>query len=301
MALNGGYTYREHLGQRAEGQMLAQYLAAHYPHSTPEEWQAKLAHGEVTLDQRPASGQELLRARQWLVWQRPPWQEEAAPLHFSLLHEDADLVAVAKPSGLPTLPGGGFLEHTLLHLVRADFPGASPLHRLGRGTSGIVLFARTPAAASRLAKDWREQQVGKFYLALGQGLAGQDRHDIGAAIGPVPHPRLGEVYAANPHGKPSRSLATVLERREAQTLFEVDIRTGRPHQIRIHLASIGHPLAGDPLYGPGGLPLAHLPGLPGDGGYWLHAHRLRFRHPLSGEEMALEAPPPPILRRGLED
>ena len=234
-----------------------------------------------------------------MSWQRPPWQEEAAPLHFSLLHEDAALVAVSKPSGLPTLPGGGFLTHTLLHLVRADFPGVSPLHRLGRGTSGAVLFARTPEAASKLARDWREQHIGKFYLALAQGLAEHDRYDIGAAIGPVPHPLLGEVYAANPHGKASRSLATVLERREDATLFEVDIRTGRPHQIRIHLASIGHPLVGDPLYAPGGLPLAHRPGLPGDGGYWLHAHRLTFRHPLSGEAVELTAPPPAMLRPGL--
>jgi len=297
MALNGGYTYREHLGQRAEGQRLAPYLAAHYPHSTPQEWQARLARGEVTLDQRPSSGAETLRAGQQLVWQRPPWHEEDAPLHFSLLHEDAALVAVSKPSGLPTLPGGGFLEHTLLHLVRADFPGASPLHRLGRGTSGVVLFARTPEAASHLARAWREQQVGKFYLALAQGRPAQDHYDIGAAIGPVPHPRLGEVYAASPNGKPSRSLATVLERREQSSLVEVDIRTGRPHQIRIHLAVIGHPLVGDPLYAPGGLPLAHLPGLPGDGGYWLHAHRLTFRHPVSGEAIELEAMPPPVLSR----
>ncbi|WP_161880325.1 RluA family pseudouridine synthase [Deinococcus alpinitundrae] len=295
MALNGGYTYREHLGQRAEGQWLVPYLAKHYPHSTPEEWQVRLTRGEVTLGGTVASGQVRLRAGQQLVWQRPPWHEEAAPLHFSLLHEDAALIAVSKPSGLPTLPGGGFLEHTLLYLVRADFPGASPLHRLGRGTSGIVLFARTTAAASSLGQAWREQHIGKFYLALAQGRPERDCYDIGAAIGPVPHPRLGEVYAASPSGKPSRSLVTVLERREQGTLFEVDIRTGRPHQIRIHLASIGHPLIGDPLYAPGGLPLAHLPGLPGDGGYWLHAHRLKFRHPLSGEDMELQAPPPPIL------
>ncbi|TSA87268.1 RluA family pseudouridine synthase [Deinococcus detaillensis] len=301
MALNSGYAYREQIGGRAQGQNLLSYLAGRYPHSTPAEWQERLERGEVQLDGQIASGEETLQIGQILIWQRPPWQEDAAPLHFEVLYQDAAVLAVTKPSGLPTLPGGGFLEHTLLHLVRAEFPQASPLHRLGRGTSGLVLFARTTAAAASLSRAWREQQIGKRYLALSAGHAGQDAYDIRTPIGPVPHPLLDEVYAASPAGKASRSLARVLERRgtaELQTLFEVDILTGRPHQIRIHLASIGLPLLGDPLYGVGGLPLPHLPGLPGDGGYWLHAHRLRFVHPVSGEVLEITAPPPPILQIG---
>ncbi|AZI43619.1 RNA pseudouridine synthase [Deinococcus psychrotolerans] len=306
MALNGGYAYHEQIGGRAQGQSLLSYLAGRYPHSTPAEWQARLEQGEVLLSGVPAAGAETLQIGQDLVWRRPPWKEEAAPLHFGVLHQDSAVLAVAKPSGLPTLPGGGFLEHTLLHLVRAEFPQASPLHRLGRGTSGLVLFARTTAAAANLSRAWREQQIGKRYLALAAGRAEQDAYDIRTPIGPVPHPLLGEVYAASPVGKVSRSLARVLERRgtanpqtpSSHTLFEVDILTGRPHQIRIHLASIGLPLLGDPLYGAGGLPLTHLPGLPGDGGYWLHAHQLRFVHPVSGKVLELTAPPPPVLQVG---
>lgn len=301
MALNGGYAYREQLNQRAQGHRLLDYLVRRYEHSAPEEWQARLERGEVQLNGQIAHGQETLKVGQVLIWQRPTWQEDAAPLHFEVLHQDDAVLAVTKPSGLPTLPGGGFLEHTLLHLVRAEFPQASPLHRLGRGTSGLVLFARTTAAAASLSKAWREQQIGKRYLALAAGRAEQDAYDIRTPIGPVPHPLLGEVYAASPAGKASRSSARVLERRETDaphTLFEVDIFTGRPHQIRIHLASIGLPLLGDPLYGAGGLPLPHLPGLPGDGGYWLHAHQLRFVHPVSGEMMELTAPAPPVLQVG---
>ena len=130
-----------------------------------------------------------------------------------MIHEDDAIVAVVKPSGLPTMPAGGFLDHTLLALVRARYPEASPLHRLGRFTSGLVLFARTQAAAATLSRAWRDHGVKKRYRALGSGIAALDTFAIDAPIGPLPHPALGEVYAASPGGKPSHSVATVLERR----------------------------------------------------------------------------------------
>jgi 23S rRNA pseudouridine1911/1915/1917 synthase len=105
----------------------------------------------------------------------------------------------------------------------------------------------------------------------------------------VPHPRIGSVWAANPSGKPSKSLAKVISRTASTTTFEVSLNSGRPHQIRIHLASIGHPLVGDPLYGSTGQPLENLPGVPGDGGYFLHAQFLNFQHPITGEQINLEA------------
>lgn len=296
MTLNDGYAYREQIGRAGAGHSVQEYLAQRYAHSTPARWAQRLAAGEVTLDGRTADGAERLRAGQRLIWHRPPWSEEAVPLHYEVLYEDAALLAVAKPSGLPTVPAGGFLNHTLLTVVRRRWPDASPLHRLGRATSGVVLFSLVAAAGAVLARDWREGRVHKVYRALACGVAGPDLFDITTPIGPVPHPRLGSVHAASPQGKPSRSRARVLERREDRTLFEVAIETGRPHQIRIHLASIGHPLVGDPLYGAGGRPLPNLPGLPGDGGYLLHAWRLGFVHPLSGQTLQLEATPPGALR-----
>lgn len=295
MALNDGYTYREELGGRARGLTVLAYLTRRHGHSDEREWQARLDRGEVSLNGGVARGSEVLRPGQRLEWRRPPWHEEDVPLGYDLLYRDAELLAVSKPSGLPTLPGGGFLNHTLLRVVRRDFPEATPLHRLGRGTSGLVLFVRTAGAASVLTRAWRDGRVGKRYRALASGMAEGDSYTITTPIGPVPHPRLGSVFAASPAGKPALSEARVIERRPGETLFEVGIPTGRPHQIRIHLASIGHPLVGDPLYAPGGGLRADLPGLPGDGGYLLHAERLVLSHPRTGERLTLHAPPPPQL------
>ena len=286
--MNRGWSYREQVTVDANGCTVLAHLVASRRHSTARDWSERIGRGEVEVDEAVATPDTILRAGQWLVWNRPPWQEPEVPEHFEVIHEDEAIIAVAKPSGLPTMPAGGFLDHTLLALVRARYPEASPLHRLGRFTSGIVLFARTPAAAATLSRSWRNHEVKKHYRALATGVAVLETFTIDAPIGPVPHPALGEVYAASATGKPSQSVATVLERRRDSTLFEVEITTGRPHQIRIHLAYAGHPLAGDPLYDAGGV-IKHQPGLPGDGGYLLHAARLAFVHPLTGEEMVLDA------------
>ena len=291
--LNRGYAYTTIISSRCFGQTLLSHLVSHYPHSNAEAWQQKLDAGEVTLDGVTAAGGEWVTAGQNLVWNRPPWIEPDSPQHFEVLFDDRHLLAVNKPGGLPTLPGGGFLENTLLSLVQKQAPDANPVHRLGRATSGIVLFAKTSQAAAQLSADWNTPRVQKIYRALAQNTAQDDVYEIVTPIGLVPHPRIGSVWAAHPGGKPSRSLAKVISRTTNTTTFEVSLYSGRPHQIRIHLASIGHPLVGDPLYGSNGLPLEDLPGLPGDGGYLLHAQFLRFRHPVSGEQISLEAALPP--------
>ncbi|MBL8177384.1 MAG: RNA pseudouridine synthase, partial [Bryobacterales bacterium] len=156
----------------------------------------------------------------------------------------------------------------------------------------IVLFAKSSHAAARLSGNWNTSKTRKTYRALAQNIAHHDAYEITTPIGLVPHPFLGSVWAANPSGKRSHSSATVISRSTGITTFAVSLHSGRPHQIRIHLASIGHPLVGDPLYGPGGQPLADLPGLPGHGGYFLHAQYLQFHHPVTADPITLEAPLP---------
>src|SRR5208282_5694893 len=296
--LNRGHAYTTVIISKYHGRTLLSHLARLYPHSTPQAWQQKLNNCEVTINGVTATGSESLISGQTLVWNRPPWIEPDTPQHFEVLLDDPHLLAVNKPGGLPTLPGGGFMENTLLRLVQKQIPNANPVHRLGRATTGIVLFAKTAQAASKLGADWNTPRIQKIYWALAQNIAQHDAYEILTPIGLVPHPRIGSVWAANPSGKPSKSLAKVISRAPSSTAsssmpgtttFEVSLSSGRPHQIRIHLASIGHPLVGDPLYGLSGQPLENLPGLPGDGGYFLHARFLKFHHPITGEQINLEA------------
>jgi 23S rRNA pseudouridine1911/1915/1917 synthase len=291
--LNQGFEYREQVGPQAAGLTVLDHLAARHRHSTAETWRLRLEAGEVSRAGTLARPGDLLRPGDWLAWRRPPWEEPAVPSSWALLHRDAQLVAVAKPRGLPAVPAGGFLENTLQRRVQRQFPGAAPMHRLGRGTSGVMLFTLTRAARRELAAAWREGRVEKIYRALVAGRPERDAFTVDVPIGPVAHPRLGEVHAASREGRPATSHVRVLARHGDSALVEVTIPTGRPHQIRIHLAAAGHPLLGDPLYVAGGFP---GDALPGEGGYWLHAASLVFDHPTTGQHLEIACLPPPPLR-----
>jgi 23S rRNA pseudouridine1911/1915/1917 synthase len=295
--VNHGFAYRTHVGAEGAGLAVVDYLARCYSKFSREEWLSRIQSGRVLLDGMPSQENTILRPGQLLVWMRPPWEEPDVPRSFAILYRQDGLLAVAKPRGLPTIPGGGgFVEHTLLSLVRRRFDGASPLHRLGRGTSGIVLFASTSHAFSTLSEQWRRGGILKVYRALVAGCPADDELAVDRRIGPVPHPILKTVHAASPTGKPAQSHVKVLERRDGCALVDVTIATGRPHQIRIHLAAAGHPLVGDPLYVVGGIPAVDSRALPGDLGYLLHARLLGFAHPVTGEWTEIACAPPPPLR-----
>ncbi|MFN7956139.1 MAG: RluA family pseudouridine synthase [bacterium] len=293
--MNDGWTYRERLGGRAVGRRLDDYLAGTWAHTTLAEWREHIVNGRVLLDGERVGIDAVLVRGQAVHWLRPPWEEPAAPLLLTVLYDDGDVIVVAKPAGLPTLPGGGFLQHTLLHQLRLLDTTASPAHRLGRWTSGAVLCSRGSAHGANLAGQFAARSIHKRYRALASGLPEHDRFDVRTPIGPVPYLPLGTVHAANPDGRRSESTVTVIERRGDSFLCDVAIATGRPHQIRIHLAAAGHPLVGDPLYVVGGHPTPGGSAVPGDPGYHLHSASIGFQHPRTGRRVVVAAPPPEIL------
>lgn len=300
--MNQGWVYRDQIPQSKAGMTVLDYYTRHYPHSSAIAWQERIITAQVQLDNQPTTAETRLQPGQWLTYHRPPWIEPPVPLNFEVLHDDPDLLIVAKPAGLPVLPGGGFLEHTLLWQLKRRYPHDTPypIHRLGRGTSGLMLLARSPQARANLSQQLRGRQMRKTYRALIGHSDLPDTFTITQAIGKIAHPILRYVYGATPDGKAAYSECRVLQRQTTRTLLEVTILTGRPHQIRIHLASMGYPLLGDPLYAVGGIPrqitneLDKLP-VPGDGGYQLHAYRLTFTHPHTQEIWNVLCPAPPNL------
>ncbi len=339
--LNRGWIYRDRVAPADDGEAASAFYAARYRHSDRSVWRQRLEAGEVRRDGHRLRADDTLAAGDRLAWHRPPWQEASVPGQWSVVHDDGDLYVIDKPAGLPVLPAGGHLEHTVLRLLERRGAGLDPsgrdngsiavprpVHRLGRFTSGLLVCARRPGTRAWLSALLRESTAAsldgggspavarpgcrKVYRALTMPLdlplAAGESLVITTPIGRRPHPRLGWIWAAmdpaatansaeassaGPGPLPARSRLTLLERRQEGCLVEVAIGSGRPHQIRIHLASVNAPLLGDPLFLPGGYvaPAA----LPGDGGYQLHAHRLSLPLPGAGC-LELEAPCPPGLR-----
>ncbi len=301
-ALNAGWTYRHRIQPSEQGQSLLVLLSSRWHHSSPSRWAERLAAGELFCngtvlrsDQDAVNGDEL-------IWERPPWREPAVPDQWTVIHDDGDLLVINKPSGLPVMPGGGFVAHTLTALLADE---ARPVHRLGRFTSGLLLCARSSSSRARLSAQLREHEgdsdaLTKEYRALAQPnpqLHGQQQLEVTSSVMRHPHPKLGWVWGPQwddpAQGLAARSSLTLLEIRPEADLLQVRIHSGRPHQIRIHLAWLNTPLLGDPLYlGEGRI---NPKATPGDGGYLLHAHRLEgVQH--QGAELAFTAEPPRLLQ-----
>lgn len=301
---NAGWVYVDVVDRVAAGATALAYYAARYPHSSAATWGGRLRDGQLRRGDEVLTAASILCAGDRLEYRRPPWTEPPAPRAFAMIWDDGDLLAVVKPAGLQVLPAGLFLENTLVHAVRERVAGApAPAHRLDRGTSGIVLFARTRRGRCGLAAALSAPGARKLYHALVQGAVATAPFAVEVPIGPVPYPGLGQAFAARSDGRSARSRVRLLERRPAAaaSLVEVELATGRPHQIRIHLAAVGHPLVGDPFYERGGWPRPPSPARPvrpGDGGYHLHAVQVAFRHPATGAAIALYAHPPEPLRVG---
>jgi 23S rRNA pseudouridine1911/1915/1917 synthase len=292
----------------AGGERLDRWLAGRLaqPRNQVQRW---IDDGLVTLSGRPARASARLEAGMQVDWEAPPppaderIEPEAGELR--LLWEDAHLLVIDKPPGLTVHPGAGRGTGTLVHRLVAHYPELAGVggpgrpgivHRLDRDTSGALVVARTPAAYRQLAAAFAARAVEKRYVAVAYGLVAEPT-TIDSPIGR--HPSRRQEMTVRPGGRPATSRVRPLATLPFASLLEVELLTGRTHQIRVHLKSVGHPLVGDPVYGearwksaPAAL-RALLRDFPRPA---LHAWRLAFAHPAGGARVEVEAPLPEDLR-----
>jgi 23S rRNA pseudouridine1911/1915/1917 synthase len=227
-----------------------------------------------------------------------PSAAQPEPIPLDVIYEDADLLVINKPPGMTVHPAPGHATSTLVNAVLAhshDLSGIGGVirpgivHRLDRDTSGIIVVAKNDAAHTALAGQLKERQVEKTYVALVEGTPKPAEGVIDAPI--ARDPRNRQRMAIVEGGRDSVTSYRVVERLSGVSLVEARPKTGRTHQIRVHLAAIGHPIVGDRVYG-------HISPLAGR--QFLHASRIVFAHPATGARMELEAPLPSDLRDVLE-
>jgi 23S rRNA pseudouridine1911/1915/1917 synthase len=238
-------------------------------------------------------GRSVAKSHRMAVGETVTLAEQATPEHrppeFAVVFEDEYLLVVDKPAGLVTHPAPGHHEPTLADAVKGLI-----VHRLDRFTSGLLLIAKTEAVREALQAELRRREVRREYLAL---VGGHPDAESGTIDAPLGRDRHNRTLMSTRTDKPRRAVThfEVVERLPRTTLLSVRLETGRTHQIRVHLAAIGHPVCGDPAYG--GRDCGRRLGLDRQ---FLHATKLMFRHPVTGEMEVCESKPPVDLRRALD-
>jgi 23S rRNA pseudouridine1911/1915/1917 synthase len=273
------------------GLRLDQALARLLPEQSRSRLAKLIADGHVLVDGNAAAGAKKMRSGEALDVTLMPRPEEAAfraeALEIPLLHEDAEVLVVDKPAGLVVHPGSGNWAGTMLNALLhhapqlKHLPRAGIVHRLDKETSGLLVVGKTEAAQLDLIRQLQARTVKRTYIAVVRGRVAR-AGTVDAPIGrhPVKRTRMAVVSG----GKPAVTHYRVKESFAAHTLLECDLETGRTHQIRVHLASIGHPLEGDPEYGAKGERRLERQAL--------HAWRLAFLHPRTKQPLQFESPVP---------
>ncbi|HZN11749.1 MAG TPA: RluA family pseudouridine synthase [Blastocatellia bacterium] len=293
------------------GARLDAFLAARLGGASRAQIQRAIAGGDVTVNERAAKPSRRLRAGEEVQVELPeaaPLSATPEPIPLQIVFEDDDLVVVNKPAGMVVHPGAGVTSGTLANALIHHFgqlsrtqgalrPGI--VHRLDVGTSGLIVVAKTDRAHLALAEQFAERRVLKSYRALAYGLVRANEGRVEAPIGRDPRNRVKMAVRKAGEGRAALTFYRVVERFSEFTLLDVEIKTGRTHQIRVHLAHLKHPVVGDATYDGGRAntirdarlraAVARL------GRPFLHAARLSFAHPTSGEVISFAAPLPAEL------
>jgi 23S rRNA pseudouridine1911/1915/1917 synthase len=289
----------------AAGRRFDQALAEMFPDYSRSRLSGWIKAGAVSLDGVPAAPRHLLRGGERVTIEAELAIEvhlEAEPIALDVVYQDEHLLVLNKPAGLVVHPGagnaGGTVLNALLHYdpKLAELPRGGIVHRLDKDTSGLMVVARTLPAHATLVEMLSRHAVERLYEAVVMGtmVAGGT---VDAPIGRHIGDRLRQAVRDEDDGRHAVTHYRLRERFRAHSLLQCQLETGRTHQIRVHMAHIGHALVGDPLYG-GGLRLpkgatpALVEALRGFRRQALHAERLAFEHPISGEPMQFEVPRP---------
>jgi 23S rRNA pseudouridine1911/1915/1917 synthase len=253
-----------------------------------------IKEGRVTVNGEAARAADHVAAGDVVELTLPaprPGAAAAEPIALRVAYEDEDIVVIDKPAGMVVHPAPGHRSGTLVNALLGlggtwstaggvERPGI--VHRLDKGTSGLIVAARNDVAHRALSAQLAERTLSRTYLAIVRGSVRADAGELEGAIGR--HPKERKRMAVVASGRYARTRYEVVQRKRTHTLLRCDLDTGRTHQIRVHLAALGHPIAGDPEYA---RRTAGEPERP-----MLHAWRLRLRHPRTGADMNFEAPPP---------
>ncbi|MCA9860341.1 MAG: RluA family pseudouridine synthase [Thermomicrobiales bacterium] len=285
------------------GERLDVYLATELPDYSRNFVQQLIADGQVLVDGEARKRTFKVTAGQVVQVTIPETQShdiQPQEIPLDIVYEDVDIAVIDKPAGMVVHPAAGHPDGTLVNGLLARYPEIAIngtnrpgiVHRLDKDTSGLIVVARTPQGQRLLLEQWADGSVEKGYKALVHGVVEPNEATIDAPIGrdPIDRQRMAVIGS----GKPAVTHFDVEERFDAHTYLDVNIETGRTHQIRVHLAFIGHPVVADPLYARGGLPTLGLER------QFLHAWQLGLR--LSdGRRIVLESPLPSELEAILAD
>ena len=297
-------------GPEDRGQRLDIFLSRHLGQFTRSHIQTLNRSGAVRVGNQVEKSGYRLRGDETIEVDLQPLQPsalEAQDIPIQVVHEDEDLAVIEKPAGLVVHPGAGTAANTLVHGLLFKFQNLSGaggagrpgiVHRIDKWTSGLLIVAKNDWTHARLSKSFQDRSVEKKYLALVHGRLRQASGEISLNIGR--HSTLRTRMSVQ-RGKGRVALSSYHRLREIGdfSLLEVKIKTGRTHQIRVHLAAIGHPVVGDDVYGERGyVQFVRKYGKPGR--YFLHAAELTFTHPRTGALMTIQSPLPPDLSSLLE-
>ena len=287
------------------GDRVDTYIAARLPDLSRSLIQRLIREGRVTVNGAVPKVSYRVEAGDDILVRVPPpevTELEPEPIPLDVIYEDRDLIVVNKPAGLVVHPSHGHWRGTLVNAILAHCPDLAGIngtlrpgivHRLDKETSGLIIVAKNDAAQQGLQWQFKRREVHKVYLALVEGRLEPKRGLIEAPVGRDPHHR-NRMAVVTRGGREARTEYRVLEILGDHTLVEVHPLTGRTHQVRVHFASLGHPLVGDSVYG---FRRQRL----GLRRHFLHAWKLAFRLPSSGQPLELTAELPVDLRRVLEE